>query len=276
MAKRGFKDPRREAPGQDKLDLEFSAKYKKWKSQDPAPRPQLALPNTTVRWIANAFAKCHKRLQVVGHLIVMAYFFLLRVGEYTPSSEPRQTVPLRRKDVKLWKNGRELSPASSLEVLLTADAVTICLENQKNGFKNCTLHHYASGTAGFCPVGSIAYLVHETAGLGEDTPLGTFLDEQGTKRRVSAAEIRAAILQGAVADGLEARGYDLTRIGSHSLRSGGATNLKIRGYSDALIKKLGRWSSDTFLRYIQSQIGELTEGVAACMAESLRFLNVGG
>jgi hypothetical protein len=206
----------------------------------------------------------------------MAYFFLLRVGEYTPSSEPRQTIPVRRKDVKLWKNGRQLPHSSPLAVLLTADAVTIGLENQKNGFKNCTLHHYASGDASFCPVRSIAYLVHEIASRGPETPLGTFLDEGGAWRRVSSSDIRAAVLQGAVADNLVAAGYDLTRIGSHSLRAGGATNLKIRGYSDALIKKLGRWSSDTFLKYIQSQIGELTQGVASAMAESLRFLNVSG
>ena len=273
---RGFKDPRRETPGQKDLDAEFSTKYRKWRSQDPAPKPQQALPNTTVRWIARSYARCRKRLQIVGHLIVMAYFFLLRVGEYTPSSEPRQTVPLRLKDVKLWKNGRRLPNNAALNVLLQADAVSICLENQKNGFKNCTLHHYASGDVGFCPVRSIAYLVHEIASLGADTPLGTFVDEDGTCRRVSASDIRAAVIQGAVGDNLEAAGYDLTRIGSHSLRSGGATNLKIRGYSDALIKKLGRWSSDTFLKYIQSQIGELTEGVAASMAESLRFLNVCG
>ena len=276
MADRGFADPRRESPGQEKLDREFSSRYKLWKSQDPAPRYQLALPNTTVRWIARTFTRASKRMQIVGHLIVLAYFFLLRVGEYTPSSDPRRTVPLRRKDVTLWKDGRRLRHNSGLANLLQADGVTIGLENQKNGYKNCTLHHYASGDDGFCAARSAAYLVHEISHLGEDTPLGTYVNDDGSKRQVQASEVRAAILQGAVGDNLEASGYDLSRIGSHSLRSGGATNLKIRGYSDAMIKKLGRWSSNTFMRYIQAQIGELTEGVATAMAESLRFLNVGG
>ena len=229
-----------------------------------------------MRWIASTFSLCRKNLQIVGHLIVVAYFFLLRVGEYTPSSEPRQTVPLRRKDVQLWRGKRVIPHSAGIDALRSATAATICLENQKNGYRNCTLHHYASGQAGFCPVGALAHLVHEIADSEPDTPLGTYRDERGRQLRVTSSQIRAAIMQGAVADGLEEAGYDLTRIGSHSLRSGGATNLKILGYSDSMIRKLGRWTSDTFLRYIQQQIGELTAGVAAAMSKALSFLNVGG
>jgi hypothetical protein len=71
--------------------------------------------------------------------------------------------------------------------------------------------------------------------------------------------------------GLEAHGYTLTRIGSHSLRSGGAMHLKLLGYDDILIKKLGRWTSDTYLVYIQAQVANLTEGVAQRMATPLTF-----
>ena len=69
-------------------------------------------------------------------------------------------------------------------------------------------------------------------------------------------------------------GYDLDRIGSHSLRTGGATHLKILGYDSDTIKKLGRWSSDTYLHYIQTQIGDLMAGIATQMAKVLRFHNV--
>ena len=47
--------------------------------------------------------------------------------------------------------------------------------------------------------------------------------------------------------------------------------LKLAGYDDITIKKLGRWSSDTYLQYIQSQIGNLTAGVAMDMARDLRL-----
>ena len=52
-------------------------------------------------------------------------------------------------------------------------------------------------------------------------------------------------------------------------------NLKLDGQDHDMIKKLGRWSSDTYLKYIQSQIGELTAGIATRMARPMRFHYVG-
>ena len=77
------------------------------------------------------------------------------------------------------------------------------------------------------------------------------------------------------ADRLGNAGFNLRRIGSHILRSGGAVNLKLNGYDHDIIKKLGRWSSNTYLHYIQNSIGELTTGVATKMATTLRFHRVG-
>ena len=41
-----------------------------------------------------------------------------------------------------------------------------------------------------------------------------------------------------------------------------------------MIRKLGRWRSDTYLHYIQTQIGALMAGVATDMARLVRFYNV--
>ena len=69
--------------------------------------------------------------------------------------------------------------------------------------------------------------------------------------------------------------YELCRIGSHSPRSGGAENLKLNGYDHYKIKKLGQWSSDTYLYYIQNSIAGLTTGIAQRMASTLRFHRLG-
>jgi hypothetical protein len=58
-----------------------------------------------------------------AHLIVLAFFFLFCMGEYTCSSGKWLTAVIRKQDVKL-----DDVPNA---VLLTADAVPICLENQK-------------------------------------------------------------------------------------------------------------------------------------------------
>ncbi|KAG8975874.1 hypothetical protein FRB90_009387, partial [Tulasnella sp. 427] len=39
--------------------------------------------------------------------------------------------------------------------------------------------------------------------------------------------------------------------GGHSLRAGGATELTIQGVPEALIRRIGRWSSDAWERYIR-------------------------
>jgi hypothetical protein len=276
MVDRGFADPRRANQGQHNLDRTFSSYYEKCKRVDPPPQPQQALPNSTVRWIAATFLiAASKRLQMIGDLVVLAFFLLLRVGEYTPSNDPRLTIPLRKKDVRLWRGLQLIPHDAPLAELLTADAVTLCLENQKNGNKNSVLHHTSSGDSLFNPVTSAARLVDALRRSGADAPLGSFVDEQGRTQSVSAADIRAAIRLGAVGDNLESYGYDLRRIGSHSLRSGGAMRLKLAGYDDDVIKKLGRWSGNTYLHYIQTQIGNLTAGIATNMARVLRFHNVG-
>jgi hypothetical protein len=49
-------------------------------------------------------------------------------------------------------------------------------------------------------------------------------------------------------------------------------HLKLAGYDNDIIQKLGSWSSNTYLHYIQTQIGQLTAGVAQRMAAvSLQF-----
>ena len=45
-------------------------------------------------------------------------------------------------------------------------------------------------------------------------------------------------------------------------------------YSDTTIKKMGQWSSLTFLQYIHNQIAHLSKGVAQQMSRPLPFLNI--
>jgi hypothetical protein len=205
----------------------------------------------------------------------MAFFFLLRVGEYTTDGRPRQTIPLRKQDIRLWRDGQVLNPDAPLPILLAADAITICLANQKNGIKNAVLHHTCTTDPVLDPVRSVAHLIHALHRLPPTTALGTFPAAAQTAR-ITAHEIRAALHLGAARDHLTAQGYSLSRIGSHSLRSGGAMHLKLAGYDNDIIQKLGRWSSNTYLTYIQTQIGQLTAGVAERMTNvNLQFHLVG-
>lgn len=276
MGDRGLKDPRRKYQAQVNLDSCFQDLTKQWKAEDPAPRPEHAIPNSTVQWLGNHFGSSPlQRDRIIADLVVVAFFFLLRVCEYTQSSRRTRTVPLRRQDIQLWHRKRLVPHSAPLHQLLRADAVTINLENQKNGQRGAIVHHHTTGNAKFDPVRSMARLVYEIQNMPESTPLGTFRSSTSTIDRIRPSDIVDAIRFAAVEDGLLAAGFQLERIGSHSLRSGGAVNLRLNGYNHDTIKKLGRWSGKTYLHYIQSSVGELTSGVSHHMATTLRFHHVG-
>ena len=238
-------------------------------------RRQQALPASVIAYLAEVTPQAlESRTHMAGLLVVVAFFFLLRVGEYTKSGHrPTRTVPLRKSDVSLWKNGIRLDPEDPLDNLLAADGGTVCLENQKNGFRGCTLHHHASGEARFCPVKALARVLFHMRGMPANTPIGTFRAEAGSSQ-VTAADVRTLLRNAVTQRGLAAQGFDLARIGTHSLRSGGAMALKLAGHDDATIKKLGRWSSNTYLIYIQTQVAQLSHGIATSMARRLDFHNV--
>jgi hypothetical protein len=273
MVDHGYEDPRRRVANQTHYDPAFQRLLKRFHQEDPAPLRQLALPVATIRWLAASFTGSPHR-QAISDLVTLAYFFLLRVCEYARTAEERLTQPLRKKDIRLWKGGTLLSPDDEWDTLRQATSVTICLAIHKNGDKDTVLHHTTSEDPGFDPVLAAARRLHALRGAPPDTPLSV-ISTATLAAHVSDKDIRTAVRAAAVATNLPAKGFPLSRLGTHSIRAAGATALAIRGYDSHLIKKLGRWNGETFLIYIQSQIAELTYGIAKSMAPSLSFHQVG-
>ena len=274
MVSRGFRDPRRLSPHMERLDACFQSAFKKWEDADPPPQPELALPVGTVKWFPT-MARDNPEfpwLQAVGDLITLAFFFLLRVGECSATSRQTRTVPLRKQDIKLWAGDCLIPPDASQATRLTATAVTINLENQKNGHKNAILHHTASGDPLFCPVLAAARRLNALGAFPPNTPISTWVSPTGRQNQVLSGHIVHAMRLSVVATGL--RNFDLSRVGSHSLRASGAMALKLNGQPDSTIMKLGRWTTNTFLTCIHAQIGALTAGVATAMTTLLHFHNV--
>jgi hypothetical protein len=105
----------------------------------------------------NEGASLDPKDQTLTDLVVLVFFFLLRVGEYTPSgTRVTRTMQIRRKDLQFWRkrsNGLmdRISPMATLANLLAADSITITLNNQKNGQRDATLHHNALPNNPLCP-----------------------------------------------------------------------------------------------------------------------------
>jgi hypothetical protein len=277
----GYPDPRSGLTGPE-LGLAFTRLFHSYKAEDPAPRPQLALPVSVFQDImTHEGASLAPKDKALADLVVIAFFFLLRVGEYTPpaGNKRTRTTQIRRKDMQFWKtqpNGvlARLSPLSTLADLLQADSVTITLDNQKNGQRDATLHHDAIPTNPLCPVQACARRFVQMRACDPTNP-NAILSLYAPGKHVTASQMAGVLQVAAVRSMIWLQGYDLKRVGPHSLRASGAMQLKLNGLSDSMIQKLGRWSGRTWLQYLHGQISCLTSGVSARMANPVLYHNIG-
>ena len=221
--------------------------------------------------------------QAVGQLTLIAFYYLLRVGEYT---KPRYVVRNGRRErttrtrqftvsnVGFFKNGKVLARTSPLAELLTADAATLKISNQKNGRMGETIHQCAINKPE-CPIKALAHRVNHVLehGGNNDSLLCQYTENEET-HHVSSKDIIIMLRASASTLKLQQQAIDPDLIGAHSLRSGGAMALKLHGYDDTTIRKMGRWTSDTFLQYIHNQIAHLSKDISKKMSMALPFLNI--
>ena len=73
---------------------------------------------------------------------------------------------------------------------------------------------------------------------------------------------------------LDKKGLLPEHVGSHSLRAGGAMAMHLNKVDHNTIKKMGRWSSDTFLMYIHEQIAAFSSGISTQMSNPIVFQNI--
>ncbi len=113
----GYPDPRRAGSGSD-LALPLTHLLKSFRVRDPAPKPQVALPVHAIDQAAAARndPNASPREAATAHLIVMAFYFFLRVGEYTlpPGHRSTRTVQFRICDICLWQ-GQTLLPPPAMQ-----------------------------------------------------------------------------------------------------------------------------------------------------------------
>jgi len=194
------------------------------------------------------------QLSATRDLIIIAFYFLLRVSEYTPKLKASQrTVPLRKMDIQLWRGTNPISCEASIDELLTADGASIRLDNQKNGERGQALYQAATRLP-LDPISALARRLHNLNGLPASTGIFTFVDPHSGSGAVTPKNITDALKIAATATDLPAKGFPLSQINTHSLRAGGATALFLAGQTEALIQKLGRWKDSTYQKYVHPAI----------------------
>ena len=222
----------------------------------------------------------------IGDLATIAFYYLLRIGEYTTKNyrnNTKRTVQFRVKDVTFFTstpNGAisQLSRRAPLEALLTATSATLKLDNQKNGWKGVCIHHHTNGHSHCCPVKALARRV---AHIRHNTPDdSTFLSAffiNSTQFDVTDTDMRKSIKAAAtILDYPANKGIPIQRVDTHSLRCGGANALSLAGYSDSEIQKMGRWRGATFKEYIRKELACFSAGMSSNMMRQFNFVNIAG
>jgi hypothetical protein len=216
---------------------------------DPPARKMLPIeadvPNLLVEMGTGKGGTAHAK--AIDDLSMIAFYYLLCTGEYTVKGKrnnKKQTVQFKLEDVQFFKKNKVgtlvcLPRTAPAVLFLTADSVTLKLDNQKNGWKGVFVHQEANGEPFNCPVRALARRVlhlREHNAVGK-TLLSAFF-HLGVRYDVSGNNISKGLkLAAHILRYPTTRRIPIKQIDTHSLRSGGANALALSGYSDTQIQK---------------------------------------
>ena len=285
--------------GTDKFLHPIDRMLKGFKNDDPATVKKLPIEVDVAEYLIDVAAEegATAREKRVADLTLVAFYYLLRVGEYTSryrnsKEKPRRqkskkkrrkkkTVNFRVSDVTFFKkdgdgNLTQLPPNASAADIMSADGATLLLTDQKNGWKNVCIHQQANGHDRKCPVRALGRIILEIkrCTTSQTEWLSAFEGKDGIQH-VTPRDISRALKQAATALEYDTvRGIPINRIDTHSLRAGGANALSLAGFSEHQIQKMGRWRSATFKEYISDQLSSFTDGMSKAMSTTFKFVNI--
>ena len=232
-----------------------------YKREDPPPGHKLAVPVTVIHEILHSTAENFTpRRGVIANLCTVAFYFLLRSVEYTDTGkENTRTQGFTLGDITFWHEDTRIPITAHPSLFFQADAATLRIRNQKNGFAGETIHQEATYKLD-CPVAALARIATniiqntDQTQNPHDTPICAYWTKRGEQKLISSKVITSTVRAATPALNLDKQDIDPSQVGSHSLRAGGAMALHLAGEPAHVIRKMGRWQSDAFLCYLHAQM----------------------
>lgn len=267
----GAPDPRYTPQG--KMDFRLTRQLKYYAKQDPSPNRVKPVPLTVIRHVLfAALAAANPSSIAIADMIVIAFFFLLRPGEYTGT--PSDTSPFRLCDARLSVGGCYLDPATCSDAALqSATFTSLTFTNQKNGVRGEVIGLGRSKDPNLCPVLAIIRRVLHLRrhGAPPDTPLATYYSN-GSFHPVEPSDITTALRTAVTILGPATLGFNPADITARCLRAAGAMALLCSKVDTDIIRLIGRWRSDEMLRYLHVQAEPVMRDYAAQMIAGGNFV----
>lgn len=204
-------------------------------------------------------------------MIALAFFFLLRPGEYTGTAS--DTTPFRLIDLRLAVGNHYVNLATAADADLDATTfASLTFTTQKNGVRGEVLALGRSGHPHLCPVLAAVRRVKHLRRFNADptTPLAMYF-ENNAWRPVSPADISSILRTAVLALGPHNLGFTPSDISARSLRASGAMALLCAHVDTDIIRLLGRWRSDEMLRYLHLQAEPVMRHFSSRMLQGGQF-----
>ena len=251
----------------NKIDFRIGRMIAAWKKEDPPTKRVKPIPVQVIRRILFiASTSSCEMVQANADMICIAFFFLLRPGEYTDETG-KDKHPFRLCDVQLFYGRIRIDLATAtVAQIRQATFATLTFTTQKNGVPNEVIGLGLSGNPHVCPVKSvIRRVLHLRAhNAPMDVPLARVM---GMTRKVTAATISQTLKTAVAVIGPEL-GFLPKDISARSLRAAGAMALLLARVDTDIISLIGRWRSDEMLRYLHVQAAPLMAEYSRRMLEA--------
>ncbi len=148
--------------GSNKFLTRLQQTLNRWRHKDPPTSKKLPVKSEVPKFLVNKSRHCLATAldHAVADLTTIAFYYLLRIGEYTVKgtrNKTKCTVQFKMEDVTFLKKDKCgcimcLSRNAPLANILSADGATLKLDNQKNGHKGVCVYQQTTGNPIHCPV----------------------------------------------------------------------------------------------------------------------------
>ena len=264
----GSNDPRLTAQGK----TDFRRQLQAYSKRDPPPSRVKPLPVQVLRHVlAGASHSPCEKVKAIADSSCIAFFFLMRPGEYTAGAQ--DATPFRLQDVQLFLGSRRLPTATATPTdLHAATFVSYTFTTQKNGVRGEVIGLGPSGDPLLCPVRATARQILRARSVHAplSSPVAGY-PAGNAWRPVVPTDVTTALRVAVMALGPAALGFQPADVSSRSLRASGATALLCANVDSDTIRLVGRWRSDEMLRYLHVQAEPVMRGFARRMVSNGDF-----